>query len=1227
MGIVGGGRGGSGFQLFTQANGTSGVYADAAARDVYFNANPSELARLDANEFLIIKLLDDGAGKAAYQQYVNPVWVDVTSLVQGETGPAGATGNSYFFKSITSRDDFFSTPGNEGLLENGLPISVNVGDDTTSNFVWGGGTSPPSYDSTLWRLSALEVSSGTLYLGESGANISSGSEVMNFISAGGVNHYFHGISYDDTGSNPPAYWKLPALTQIPLADVSTSTLSDPQTLGTTNTLNLAVKEYTLIPATSGELRVQTWLGTDETGPSIVDTFITVAPGDVGNQTVFQAPNNTFVLVGQATYTKFSGVQLKGGLQTLPPFSGQTVPFVTLGAWIAEQFEFVTQFDDTLNLKSQSPTGTASIEYTNSSDVSKGTISYNENTDELSVSIGDTTSIFSIKNPTSPDTDELILLATGGTNGASANLHVGIRTPEGNVTATAGSLYIRNNLANSTIYIKRTNTGNTGWYDALDQGDVDGPASATDSAIAVFDGTTGKLIKGISTATLKQITNDTELTIQVAGTNGFAGIPILNSTGTTKAQIVYEEAVDDLDITTFGTTDIRITSGEALVLRCPATNNLDITNTDATISLDTNNRIVLSSTNPDTSEGFLLEQTSTNGGSVGVYVGNRDPEGNVTANTGDIYIRDDGTSSTIYVKRASGTTGWFNLEDAGVTTPGSSTDNAIVLWNGTGGDNIDENSNLTVTSSASELYIRMRNPSATGIVGTLLVNSSNVIDGELSYDEQNNNVRLIAYNSADIGIDSSGDVDIDTPATGRIQLQVLNKGTHTITSGGVFQWGSILADTSHGYSFRQNGANGGFSGWHIGIRNPEGNVTADGGDLYIRDAGTSSAVYLKKTDTVNTGWSKLADADDLITTPGSTTDNAIVLWNGTGGDNIDYDAKATIGISGNDLEINLTAPVATGKSRTTYRDNTGLNSVAVGYDGNLNEGFISCNKSNSAFSLKGKGLVNITTTATNDVQLSNTKAFIIADSSGECRFISTNADTTQAFLFEQTGSNGGTSRWHVGIRDPNGNVTGNGGDFYIRDSGVNSTIYVKKVDGGTTGWTDVTASSFDDINWTASVNRRYSDGRRTQNIGTAYSIYDAPTRNLQTTAGKLVPNVSAGTIQILDIDDTTNGDLYEVMFTGSLSCLTGYDIYMRIVAFDGTNRVGYLGSVDDNSIQVNDIYSNGSNFPQNISMVGIIRGPSSFVGGGTPGLRVEVRNTTASGQIFTNSCNFSARRIK
>lgn len=342
MGVIGSviGRN-SGFQLFYQSDNTQGIYADAAARDSYFGANPLELQRLDQNQFLIIKLNDNGSGSVAYQQRAGGNWVDVTSLIQGLTGPPGATGNSFFFASIAERDTFFGTPPNEALLVNGLPIMVNVGDNTISNFIWDGPTIPVTYDNTLWRLSAIEVSSGTLFLGKSGVGISSGSELLNFNEADGNTSYMLGVLYDDTGSYQPNYWKLPAISTIILAANDIDTLPDPQVLSVTNTSDLYVKEYTLTPATSGELRVQTWLGTDETGPSIVDTFIIVNPGDVGNPTIFKAPNNTMILTGQSTYTKFSGIQLKGGLQSTGPFTGQIVPASSLGAWIAERVDIVT----------------------------------------------------------------------------------------------------------------------------------------------------------------------------------------------------------------------------------------------------------------------------------------------------------------------------------------------------------------------------------------------------------------------------------------------------------------------------------------------------------------------------------------------------------------------------------------------------------------------------------------------------------------------------------------------------------------------------------------------------------------------------------------------------------------------------------------------------------------------------------------------------------------------
>lgn len=93
------GASGAGFQLFKQKNNISGIYTDATTRDAYFSANADELTRLDENQYLIIKLNNNGSNQVAYQQRASNAWVDVTSLV---TGPAGPAGSNVDFTQLTS---------------------------------------------------------------------------------------------------------------------------------------------------------------------------------------------------------------------------------------------------------------------------------------------------------------------------------------------------------------------------------------------------------------------------------------------------------------------------------------------------------------------------------------------------------------------------------------------------------------------------------------------------------------------------------------------------------------------------------------------------------------------------------------------------------------------------------------------------------------------------------------------------------------------------------------------------------------------------------------------------------------------------------------------------------------------------------------------------------------------------------------------------------------------
>ncbi len=65
-----------------------------------------------------------------------------------------------------------------------------------------------------------------------------------------------------------------------------------------------------------------------------------------------------------------------------------------------------------------------------------------------------------------NTNRVLELKTTGTNPGDSDVFVGSQLPNGNVIATQGSIYLRDNVDNSRIYFKETGTGNTGWSNLL-----------------------------------------------------------------------------------------------------------------------------------------------------------------------------------------------------------------------------------------------------------------------------------------------------------------------------------------------------------------------------------------------------------------------------------------------------------------------------------------------------------------------------------------------------------------------------------------------------------------------------------------------------------------------------------------------------------------------------------------------------------------------------------------
>jgi hypothetical protein len=89
------------------------------------------------------------------------------------------------------------------------------------------------------------------------------------------------------------------------------------------------------------------------------------------------------------------------------------------------------------------------------------------------------------------------------------------------------------------------------------GDVDGPASATDNAIARFDGTTGKIIQN-SAVTIADTTGDITTAGYLITAAGAVGTPALTTTGDTNTGIFFP-AADTIAFTEGGVESMRIDS--------------------------------------------------------------------------------------------------------------------------------------------------------------------------------------------------------------------------------------------------------------------------------------------------------------------------------------------------------------------------------------------------------------------------------------------------------------------------------------------------------------------------------------------------------------------------------------------------------------------------------------------------------------------------------------------
>lgn len=137
------------------------------------------------------------------------------------------------------------------------------------------------------------------------------------------------------------------------------------------------------------------------------------------------------------------------------------------------------------------------------------------------------------------------------------------------------------------------------------------------------------------------------------------------------------------------------------------------------------------------------------------------------------------------------------------------------------------------------------------------------------------------------------------------------------------------------------------------------------------------------------------------------------------------------------------------------------------------------------------------------------------------------DTTKVLNLGNTGSNAGTISIYVGSRDPNGNVTGNPGDLYIRDNLANSAIYQMQAGIPSTVWTEFGGSiSADQVSINVIGSPTYNQVQETVD---QFGMSGASSTNYITDSGSQQIDVALGTGFIRSAA-TRNSPLYGISWS-------------------------------------------------------------------------------------------------
>lgn len=645
------------------------------------------------------------------------------------------------------------------------------------------------------------------------------------------------------------------------------------------------------------------------------------------------------------------------------------------------------------------------------------------------------------------------------------------------------------------------------------GDVVGPASAVDGGLAVYDGTSGTMIKSGSliTATTGGTNSNLIFTTTEAVGSGFFGLEFQDSDGNYLANIIYDEpdlnleinsddgvsinASGDAYLTAAGVLEIQSTGGtiditSATTLEIGSQGNLVVQSTSGNLNLlaSTTNNLISGTT--DTAP---LELTNTPDSlSSSVYLRATSPESQLTALPGSLCVVIDTTTPAnngLYQlhSTASANTPWELIGSAGtgdVSRSGSTRDGAIATWSGVDNSAIEDEGLAAI--SGDVMTFTPGSPANTyGIV------MGSAVDGEIFMNGGTKELSVTSEN---------GDVTISSTSS---DASITGAGTATLGAGGE-------------------------------------DLTYDGSNLTFGGTGIDQKIII--TDAVF-GY------DDASTSTILGTNNDLNFqiingdWNTTSQQGIEMLASTTLNLdctAGNTIVNADTSLQLTGNTgQLTAAQALALESTNanITLDANNGEVQLSADSGNSALTLGANS------TLASDVQLnivggaecSFGAGLSLNMSSTEGIYMSTGVDNQFPVTFINAGTGGGRCDQHVIDFDPDGVLTAlNGAVAYRVDETTPGNIkeYRLKATGAgffNTPWVEIGGAGNGDVTGPVS------------SVDTELALFSGTTGDVIQGGTNITAEVGNNNAK-LDLNTTNNADDPEIWFNGAVSDQEGW-IYL------------------------------------------------------------------------------------